>query len=181
MRGKGMAQAAVALGAAAATIGLACSNAEKDTEPVKTGAACAANAPHANLAFTLKDTAGRDVRLADYRGKVLLLDFWATWCGPCRVEIPGFVQMYDKYKARGFEVVGVVVLDQFSNAGPFARQFKMNYTILNGDGRDDIEDAYGPLFALPTTFIISRDGRICHKHIGLTARETFETAIKSLL
>jgi peroxiredoxin len=181
MRGKRMAQAAAALAAAATTIGLACSAAETDREGVKTGAVCAANAPHANLAFTLKDIGGRDVRLADYAGKVLLLDFWATWCGPCRIEIPGFVEMYDKYKARGFEVVGVVVLDQFSNAGPFARQFKMNYTILNGDGRDDLEEAYGPLFALPTTFIISRDGRICHKHIGLTARDTFEAAIKELL
>jgi peroxiredoxin len=169
-----------AVGAVATVIGLACSASEGDGANAKT-AACAANAAQANLDFTLKDIAGRDVRLADYKGKVLLLDFWATWCGPCRVEIPGFVEMYDKYKSRGLEVVGVVVLDQFDNAGPFARQFKMNYTILNGDGRDDIEDAYGPLFALPTTFIISRDGRICHKHIGLTARDAFEAAIKQLL
>jgi peroxiredoxin len=176
-----MVRATAAIGTALITAGLACSAAEKDREQTKAGAACPANAPRANLTFTLKDMTGRDVRLADYQGKVLLLDFWATWCGPCRVEIPGFVEMYDKYKPRGLEVVGVVVLDQFSNAGPFARQFKMNYTILNGDGREDIEEAYGPLFALPTTYIISRDGRICHKHIGLTARETFEAAIRSLL
>jgi peroxiredoxin len=168
------------ISAAVAAIGLACSAGDKGGESTKAGA-CSANGARANLDFTLKDLAGRDVRLADYKGKVLLLDFWATWCGPCRVEIPGFVEMYDKYKSRGFEVVGVVVLDDFSNARPFAQQFKMNYTIVNGDGREDLEEAYGPLFALPTTFIIDRDGWICHKHVGLTARETFEAAIRQLL
>src|SRR5437773_12057988 len=131
--------------------------------------------------FTLTELSGQKLRLADYKGKVVLLDFWATWCGPCRIEIPGFVEMYDKYKSRGLEVIGVVVLDEFAHAGPFARRFKMNYTILDGDGREDVEAAYGPLFALPTTFVIGRDGRICQKHIGLTPRETFEAAIKSLL
>jgi thiol-disulfide isomerase/thioredoxin len=124
---------------------------------------------------------GKPVRLADYSGKVLLLDFWATWCGPCKVEIPFFVDLYDKYKSRGFEVAGVVVLDEFKRAGPFAHEFKMNYTILDGEGRDDIDDAYGPMFALPTTYIIARDGRICAKHIGLTGKDVFESTIKSLL
>jgi peroxiredoxin len=172
---------AAAFGAAVAAIGLACSAAEPRGEQTKASAGCAANAARANLDFALKDIGGRTVKLADYKGKVLLLDFWATWCGPCRVEIPAFVEMYDKYKSQGFEVVGVVVLDEFSNAVPFARQFKMNYTILNGNEREDLENAYGPLFALPTTFIISRDGRICQKHVGLTARDIFENAIEQLL
>jgi peroxiredoxin len=144
------------------------------------GAACPADAKKANLNFTLKDLAGKTVRLADYAGKVLLLDFWATWCAPCKVEIPGFIDMYGKYKSRGFEVVGIVVLDRFDNAPSFARQFKMNYTILDGVDREDIDQAFGPLFALPTTFIIGRDGRICDKHIGLTPKETFDAAINSL-
>ena len=180
MRRKMMGGAA-AFGAAAAAIGLACSAAERHREPSITSSACAANAARANLDFAMKDIAGRAVKLADYKGKVLLLDFWATWCGPCRVEIPGFVEMYDKYRSRGLEVVGVVVLDEFSKAAPFAREFKMNYTILNGNDREDVEDAYGPLFALPTTFIIGRDGRICQKHVGLTPRDTFENAIKQLV
>jgi len=163
-----------------AAITLACSGRDTSTSG-KSSSVCVSDAKPANLGFTLTDTAGRRVKLADYKGKVLLLDFWATWCAPCRVEIPGFVEMYDKYKSRGFEVLGVVVLDQFAKAAPFARELKMNYTILNGDGRDDLEDAYGPLFALPTTFIIDRDGRICQKHVGLTTRETFERAIKQLL
>ena len=78
-------------------------------------------------------------------------------------------------------MIGVVVLDRFVNAGPFAKQFKMNYTILDGVDREDIEDAYGPLFALPTTFVIARDGRICEKHIGLTTKDKFDAAIKRLL
>jgi peroxiredoxin len=155
--------------------------------------ACPVDAAKANLGFTLKDLKGRDVRLADYRGKVLLLDFWATWCGPCQIEIPGFVDLYARYGPRGFEVVGVVVLDEFANAGPFAEQFKMNYPILNGTDRQDIEDAFGPLFALPTSFLIGRDGRICGKHIGLpphksstgpvekAVRDVFEAEIRSLL
>jgi peroxiredoxin len=172
---------ALVVAAAAALVVAACSGAEPDREQAKSESRCGANAPAANLAFTLEDLEGRNVRLSDYKGKVLLLDFWATWCGPCRIEIPWFVEMYDKYKARGLEVAGVVVLDQFSNAGPFARRFKMNYPVLNGDGRDDLEAAFGPLFALPTTFIIGRDGRVCERHVGLTARETFEAAIRRLL
>ena len=144
--------------------------------------------------FTLKDTAGKEVRLADYKGKVLLLDFWATWCGPCKVEIPGFIELYDKYKSQGLEVVGVVLLDKFENAKPFAEKMKMNYLVLNGDEQQDtIDDAYGPLFGLPMSFIISRDGRVCQKHLGLpgatkdkepdakTVKDIFEAQIKALL
>jgi cytochrome c biogenesis protein CcmG/thiol:disulfide interchange protein DsbE len=157
-------------------------------------AACPADAKPANLNFTLKDTAGKEVRLADYKGKVLLLDFWATWCGPCKVEIPAFIDLYNKYKSEGLEVVGVVLLDKFENAKPFAEKMKMNYAVLNGDEQQDkIDDAYGPLFGLPISFIISRDGKICQKHLGLpgatrdkdpdakTVKDIFESQIKALL
>jgi peroxiredoxin len=157
-------------------------------------AACPADAKPANLNFTLKDTTGKEVRLADYKGKVLLLDFWATWCGPCKVEIPGFIDLYKQYKSQGLEVVGVVLLDKFENAKPFAEKMKMNYLVLNGDEQQDkIDDAYGPLFGLPMSFIISRDGKICQKHLGLpgatatvspdekTVKGIFEAQIKALL
>jgi cytochrome c biogenesis protein CcmG/thiol:disulfide interchange protein DsbE len=174
-----------------AALGAACGG---RTAKIPDAAACPADAKPANLTFTLKNTAGHEVRLADYKGKVVLLDFWATWCGPCKVEIPGFIELYDKYKSQGLEVVGVVLLDKFENAKPFAEKMKMNYAILNGDEQQDaIDNAYGPLFGLPMSFIISRDGKICQKHVGLpgatkdkdpdakSVKDVFEAQIKALL
>lgn len=158
------------------------------------GAACAADAKLANLDFTLKDVDGKDVRLADYKGKVVLLDFWATWCVPCKVEIPIFIDLYNRYKSQGFEVVSVVLLDRFANAKPYAAKMQMNYPVLDGDPQQDkIDDAYGPLFGLPMSFLIGRDGRLCQKHLGLpgmqgtkepdakTVAQIFETEVKALL
>ena len=157
-------------------------------------AACAADAKPANLDFTLKDVDGKDVRLADYKGKVVLLDFWATWCVPCKVEIPIFIDLYNRYKSQGFEVVSVVLLDRFANAKPYAAKMQMNYPVLDGDPQQDkIDDAYGPLIGLPMSFLIGRDGRLCQKHLGLpgmqgtkepdakTVAQIFETEVKALL
>jgi thiol-disulfide isomerase/thioredoxin len=142
---------------------------------------CPANAKPANLNFTLKDMGGSDVRLADFKGKVVLLDFWATWCGPCKIEIPWFVEFQQKYGSSGLQVVGVSVDDTVDKLNPFVRQFKMNYPVLQGLGHDEITNAYGPIWGIPVTAVISRDGKICAKHTGLSSKDAFENEIKGLL
>jgi len=103
---------------------------------------------------------------------VLILDFWATWCLPCQVEIPGFIDLYRKYQSAGLEVVGITVLDDFKKARPFVEQHGMNYTVLDGNDRDDVERAFGPFVGLPTTLVIGRDGSICAKHVGIPSLGT---------
>jgi peroxiredoxin len=130
--------------------------------------------------FALKDANGKLVHLADFQGKVVLLDFWATWCGPCVVEIPWFTEFQRKYKDRGFEVLGVSMDDDGWKAiNPFVAMKKVNYRVLLGD--DKTGDLYGGLEALPTTFVIDRRGRIASVHVGLTSRKDFEDAIEKLL
>ena len=143
--------------------------------------ACDPAGKAANLNFTLKDVNGKDVNLNAYRGKVILLDFWATWCAPCKVEIPGFVALYKRYQPQGFIVLGVSIDDPVSKLTPFVARFKMNYPVLIGLGRGDLQDAFGPLVAFPTSFVIGRDGKICRQLTGLTAKDRFERLIKALL
>jgi thiol-disulfide isomerase/thioredoxin len=150
-----------------------------DTEMV--AEACATDAKTANLNYSLKDLEDRDVSLADYRGKVILLDFWATWCGPCKVEIPEFIEFQKTYGKDGFQVIGISVDDTLEALKPYAAEMQMNYPVLRALGRDDVLDDFGPILGLPTTMLISREGKICETHAGLTSKETFERGIKALL
>jgi thiol-disulfide isomerase/thioredoxin len=124
---------------------------------------------------------GQKVALSSFRGKVIVLDFWATWCPPCKAEIPGFVELQQAYGEKGLQIVGVSVDDTPDQLKPFAAEFKMNYPVLVGVDRDDLQDAYGPMWGIPTTFVISRDGRICSKNSGLVGKAKYETDIKGLL
>ena len=142
---------------------------------------CPADAKPANLNFTLKDVQGKNFRLADHKGKVILLDFWATWCGPCKIEIPWFIEFQKTYGPQGLQVIGVSVDDTVEKLRPYVKEYKMNYPVLQGLHHDDIQDAYGPLWGIPVTAIISRDGKVCAKHSGISSKENFEKEIKSLL
>jgi peroxiredoxin len=154
---------------------------ETGTSAATASDVCPADAKAANLDFTVKDMQGKSVSLSAYKGKVILLDFWATWCPPCKAEIPGFVELQDAYGEKGLQVLGVSVDDPAEKLPPFAEEFKMNYPVLVGLGRDDLQDAYGPMWGIPTTFLISRDGKICRKHSGLVGKERYEQDIKALL
>jgi peroxiredoxin len=131
--------------------------------------------------FSLKDASGQTVHLADYRGKVVLLDFWATWCGPCKVEIPWFMEFEKEFKDQGFAVVGVSMdEDGWSAIKPYVQNMKMNYRILLGN--DAISTAYGGLDSLPTTLLIDREGGIASTHVGVSmGKEEFKDAIVKLL
>jgi thiol-disulfide isomerase/thioredoxin len=145
------------------------------------GTACPATAKPANLNFTLKDVNNQDISLASLKGKVILLDFWATWCGPCKIEIPWFVEFQNKYGKDGLQVVGISVDDTPDRLKPFVSQMKMNYIVLQGLDQEDVLDAFGPIFGVPVTLVISRDGKICTRHTGLGSKQAFESAIKALL
>ncbi len=135
----------------------------------------------ANLNFTLKDVAGRDVRLSQYKGRVVLLNFWATWCGPCRTEIPSLVSLYRDYQDRGLVVLGVSVDSEVHLVKPFARVMKMNYPVLIGAGHEDLGDAFGPFMGFPTSVLIARDGRMCVRHVGILSKAQLERHVGALL
>jgi cytochrome c biogenesis protein CcmG/thiol:disulfide interchange protein DsbE len=134
-----------------------------------------------NLApdFTLTDLDGRRLTLSDYRGKVVLLDFWATWCGPCRTEIPHFVEMQNKYGPQGFQVIGISMDDDAKPVRQFAEQYKLNYPVAVGD--DNLADHFGGVLGLPVNFIIDRQGRIHAKYLGATDVSVFDSDVKDLL
>lgn len=129
--------------------------------------------------FTLPQLDGHDLRLSSYRGKVVLLDFWATWCDPCREEIPHFVDLQQRYGDRGLQIIGVSMDDSPDPVRPFYQQFHMNYPVVMGTAQTGA--MYGGILGLPIAFLITRDGHIYTKHIGATPAEVFEKEIKSLL
>jgi peroxiredoxin len=132
--------------------------------------------------FALKDVDGRTVRLSEYRGKVVLLNFWATWCGPCTIEIPWLMEFEQKNKERGFAVLGVSMDEGGWNViKPFVAEMRVNYRVLKGD--DMIAEQYGGVESLPTSFLIDRQGRIASAHLGLVSnsRSIYQNEIQELL
>jgi len=130
--------------------------------------------------FALQSLDGKTVRLSDYRGKPVVLNFWATWCGPCKIEMPWFVDFQKEYGPTGLQFLGVAMDDASTkDIAEFAESMKVNYPILIG--KDTVGDAYGGVQFLPETFFIDRDGKVVDKVFGLKGRGEIEDAIKKIL
>ena len=130
--------------------------------------------------FTLATIDGKKVKLSDYRGKAVLLNFWATWCGPCKVEIPWFMDLEKQYGPQGLVVLGVAMDDNGKTAVvKFSQEMKIDYTVVLGN--DAVADQYGGVEGLPTTFYIDRNGKIVKKVAGLVSHGEIEDGIKAAL
>ncbi len=131
-------------------------------------------------AFALKDLSGKTISLADLRGKIVVLNFWATWCPPCRAEIPDFVEFYNQNKATGLEIVGVSVDNiPAAQVQAFVNKNKMTYPVAMFT--EKIVRDYGPIDAIPTTFIIDKTGRVRYTQVGMMGGETLAQWTRKLL
>lgn len=137
---------------------------------------CSAEAPN----FRLKTAAGKTIELQDLQGKVVVVNFWATWCPPCRMEIPGMLEVYRKYRSRGLEIIGIALdQDGWNKVSPLVRDMNIDYPIVLGD--PFVTKAYGGIRAIPTTVIVNKDGTIADKHVGFFSKENFEAEISEML
>jgi peroxiredoxin len=130
--------------------------------------------------FTLQSLDGKPLRLSDFRGKAVVLNFWATWCEPCKIEMPWFVDLQKKYASEGLQILGVAMDDASpQEIGKFAKQMEVNYPVMVG--KDSVGDAYGGVQFLPATFYIGRDGKVIERVFGIKGRGEIEDAIKKAL
>jgi thiol-disulfide isomerase/thioredoxin len=150
----------------------------------ESGATAATSSPSDAAAaggLVLKDMHGQDVALASFKGKVVILNFWATWCGPCKVEIPDLLALQADHPD-DLAVVGIVVMDPIDEKLPaFVKELKMTYPILDGNDRQDLEAAYGPFIGLPTSVILDKEGAIVTTRTGMATKQMFADAIAPLL
>lgn len=130
--------------------------------------------------FTLKNQHGEKISLSDYRGKVVILNFWATWCPPCKAEVPGFVKMYNEHKDDGLVILGVSLdRDGWQSVAPFIRNHQVSYPVVIGNR--DVVDAYGNIQSIPTTFVLDKQGKIQRKYVGLRDEKVFENDFRTLI
>ena len=130
--------------------------------------------------FALASLDGKTLKLSDFHGKAVLLNFWATWCEPCKIEMPWFIDLQKKYGAQGFQVVGVAMDDASpSDIADFAKKMGVNYPIVIG--KETVGDQYGGLPYLPSTFYIDRDGKVIERVFGLRSRSEIESNIQKAM
>jgi cytochrome c biogenesis protein CcmG/thiol:disulfide interchange protein DsbE len=130
--------------------------------------------------FALKDSNGKTVKLSDFKGKVVLLNFWATWCGPCKIEIPWFIEFEQAYRDKGLVILGVAMDEEgWEAVKPYMDSKKINYRVVIGD--DITAQRYGGVESLPTTFLIDREGRTAGVHVGLVSKKDYLNDITQLL
>jgi peroxiredoxin len=134
----------------------------------------------APLAFSLKDPSGKTVRLADYKGHPLVINFWATWCGPCKAEMPSLMALADKYRDRHLTVLGISVDDPPADLQKFAAEHAINYPLLVGLGHDELLDAFDASYAIPVSWFIRADGTVALEHAGPGTREWLDSQIQAL-
>jgi peroxiredoxin len=138
-----------------------------------------ANSRKTAVDFTLNDSKGASVKLSDYKGRVVLLDFWGTFCGLCKVEIPWFTEFQNKYKGSGLSVVGVSLDKSWESVRPYLEEKKVNYTVVIGNW--ELAKRFGIVNALPGTLLIDRDGKVADLHVVMVNKEAFEGEIRVLL
>jgi peroxiredoxin len=130
--------------------------------------------------FLLQTQNGKVIELSKLKGKVVLVDFWATWCPPCRAEIPDFIEVYNIYKSKGIEIIGIALDEEgWSKVTPYIEEAKINYPIVLGSA--EVVQQYGGIEAIPTTFIIDKNGDLAGKQVGFLSKEMLEQKLKSLL
>jgi cytochrome c biogenesis protein CcmG/thiol:disulfide interchange protein DsbE len=130
--------------------------------------------------FSLKSADGTSYRLSKYKGKVVVINFWATWCGPCRQEIPDFIEAYKKYKKKGLEIIGISLdQDGWTKVIPYVKESNINYPVVLGD--EQVVQNYGGIDAIPTTFIVDRKGNIVARQTGIMSLRQLEAKLKPLL
>ena len=134
----------------------------------------------APLDFVLDSVDGTKVNLADFKGRPLVINFWATWCGPCKQEVPWFVEFAEKYKDQGLTIVGISVDDTAEDIQAFSEEYGVNYPMLIGLGRDDVAKAYDALMAIPVTWLIRPDGSVHTKVTGIHGKDWFDQQIQEL-